>query len=108
MGPPDKGTDSERLRAVPWIRRGRRLPDRGCLDPSRVGALRLSADGNSLTWRRARWLQFTFEVPREAARAWLPGEATRPIPAYARVFFLQGTERAGGNAALGRSLSGAA
>ncbi len=75
------------------------MPDRGRLESSRVGSLE-SVRG---TWSEACWLQLTFEVPREAALTWLPNEATRPIPGYARIFVLapaSGTGDGGGIAAL--------
>ena len=49
----------------------------------------MGPDGQS--WTEARWVQLTFEVPREAALSWLPADVTRPVPCYARVFVLKAT-----------------
>src|SRR5690606_17464997 len=40
------------------------------------------------TFTDAAWVQLTFEVSQAAALAALPGEVTRPVPCYARLFVL--------------------
>lgn len=67
------------------------MPDRGLLSNTSVEDVRLGESPLVLTG--ASWLQVTFEVPREAALAFMPPEASRPIPPYARLLVVTCPER---------------
>jgi hypothetical protein len=65
------------------------VPDKGLLDPSTVTAGILRGT-HPAPWdvAHASICQITFEVEREAALSFLPGEVSRPVPCYARLFVL--------------------
>jgi hypothetical protein len=69
------------------------MPDRGLLDPNDITAVMLRGK-HPAPWSvaNATICQVTFEVAQGAALAALPGDVTRPIPCYARLFLLDAAD----------------
>lgn len=59
------------------------MPDRGLLEPGTVRAGTVTAQ--SALVLEGRWAQMTFEVDQAAALEALPGDVSRPVPAYGRL-----------------------
>lgn len=74
------------------------MPDRG--QRTLAEYVTAGAPGGSCRIERARLLQVTFEVDRDAALALLPDDVTRPIPCYARLLVVEDEERAAASFAV--------
>jgi hypothetical protein len=73
------------------------MPDRGLLEPGAiVTAALVGPHPAPWTLTGARWAQVTFEVEREAAMARIPGDVSRPVPCYARLFLVDAADSPAG------------
>lgn len=83
------------------------MPDRGLLDPNDITAVMLRGK-HPAPWdlAQATICQVTFEVAQDAALAVLPGDVTRPVPCYARLFLLDATDGPAGPFRMAALLAG--
>lgn len=83
------------------------MPDRGLLErPLNVATP--PGEGPPPPWHiaSARWAQITFEVSKAAALGAMPGEVSRPVPCYARLFVLDALDSPAGPLRLAALLVG--
>jgi hypothetical protein len=83
------------------------VPDRGLLDPAAITAAPLGGKfAAPWTMNDARWCQVTFEVAQQAALESLPGDVSRPVPCYARIFVLEAKDGPAGPFKLATLMTG--
>ncbi|MGE5596588.1 MAG: hypothetical protein ACM3S1_11215 [Hyphomicrobiales bacterium] len=82
------------------------MPDRGLLAVADITAAELPAAPDSWKLTGARWAQLTYEVNQAAALSAMPGDVTRPIPCYARLFVLEAADSPAGPLKLATLMTG--
>jgi hypothetical protein len=82
------------------------MPDRGLLERSSIAATPAGLTREAWRFSGARWAQLTYEVSQPAALAHLPGDVTRPVPCYARLFVLEASDSPAGPLRLAALFTG--